>query len=72
MDIRVVRAFIELFPQDRDIKCPYDSYDCLPNMDHNDTIYLYCLACNYKINVGLNLYDRMKRELGGIAKEGFR
>lgn len=41
-------------------------------MDHNDTIYLYCLACNYKLEVGLNLYERMKRELGGIAKEGFR
>lgn len=65
MDIRVVRAYLEKFPQDRETKCPYDFYDCLPNLDDNDTIYLYCLACNYRLNIGLNLYDKMKRECGG-------
>mgnify|MGYP000026128739 CR=1 FL=1 len=31
------------------------------NLTDNDTVYLYCLACNHRVNVGYNLYDRMKR-----------
>jgi len=60
VDIRVVRAFLDKFPENGDTRCPYDLYQCLTNIDHNDTIYLYCLACNYKIEVGLNLYTKMK------------
>lgn len=61
VDIRVVREFLSRFHGDRDITCPHDLYDMLPNLNHNDTIELYCLACNYRVEVGYSLYDRMKR-----------
>lgn len=61
MDIRIVREFLGRFHGDRDITCPYDLYEMLPNLTGNDTVYLYCLACNHRVNVGYNLYDRMKR-----------
>lgn len=61
MDIRVVRKYIASNRMDKDILCPYDGYDTLPNLDDNDTIFLYCLACDYKVSIGYNLYDKMKR-----------
>lgn len=61
MDVRIVREFLGRYQGDKDITCPFDNYQMLPNLRHDDTIYLYCLACNHKVDVGYNLYDRMKR-----------
>jgi hypothetical protein len=43
------------------ISCPVDQGPLLPNLDLNDTIYLYCLSCNYKNSMGLEVYDRIER-----------
>lgn len=65
MDIRIVREYLDKYRGGTEIMCPYDILPLYPNMTNDDIIYLYCLACNYKVNVGYNLYDKMKRAIGG-------
>jgi len=36
----------------------------MPNQDINDKIYLYCLSCEYKKEIGLDLYGRMEEAVG--------
>ena len=37
------------------------------NIDNEDNIYLYCLSCTYKKNMGIELYDRIKSEVTRIS-----
>jgi len=43
------------------LECPLDQGLLMPNLDKDDTIYLYCLSCNYKNEMGLEVYDRIKK-----------
>jgi hypothetical protein len=43
------------------ILCPVDQGLLMPNLDLNDTIYLYCLSCNYKNSMGLEVYDGIEK-----------
>jgi hypothetical protein len=61
MDIRIVREFIKRYPSE--LFCEKDNRALLPNLRHDDTIYLYCLECSDTIEIGYNSYDRMKRVL---------
>jgi hypothetical protein len=63
MDIRIVREFIKNYPSE--LFCEKDNRPLLPNLRHDDTIYLYCLECNDTIEIGYNSYDRMKAALIG-------
>jgi len=42
------------------VDCPLDQGLLMPNQDINDKIYLYCLSCDYKKEIGLDLYGRME------------
>jgi hypothetical protein len=42
------------------VVCPLDQGLLMPNQDNNDKIYLYCLSCDYKKDIGLDLYGRME------------
>ncbi len=43
------------------LECPIDQGLLMPNLDNDDTIYLYCLSCKYKNNMGLEVYDRIEK-----------
>jgi len=40
--------------------CPLCQGLLMPNQTINDKIYLYCLSCDYKKDIGLDLYGRME------------
>lgn len=42
------------------VVCPLDQGLLMPNQDLSDKIYLYCLSCDYKKDIGLDLYGRME------------
>jgi len=50
------------------INCPMDQGLLFCNQDDNDNIFLYCLSCNYKKDVGLKLYDKMVNLVERINK----
>ena len=39
------------------ILCPMDQGLLLCNQDIDDSIYLYCLSCNYKKTIGVSMYQ---------------
>jgi hypothetical protein len=43
------------------LECPVDQGLLMPNLDLNDTIYLYCLSCKYRNIMGLEVYERIER-----------
>jgi len=43
------------------LECPIDQGLLMPNLNLSDTIYLYCLSCNYKNSMGLEVYDRIEK-----------
>ena len=45
------------------LECPLDQGLLMPNIDDNDDIYLYCLSCNYKNTMGLEVYDRIEKSV---------
>lgn len=48
------------------INCPLDQGPLSVNQTHDDTIYLYCLSCEYKNNIGLLLYDKLKKLVDNV------
>lgn len=52
------------------IKCAMDGehpiLSC--NMDKNDDVYMYCLACSYKLKPGSALYFSMKDRIEGYHR----
>lgn len=42
------------------IECPMDQGLLMPNITNDDTIYLYCLSCNYKKNIGIEYYEQIR------------
>ena len=45
--------------------CPLCQGLLMPNQDINDKIYLYCLSCEYRNEIGLDQYDRMEKAISG-------
>ena len=45
------------------IYCPMDQGSLLCNIDKEDSIFLYCLSCDYKKHIGLHLYDKLKESV---------
>lgn len=50
--------------------CPLCQGFLFANATTEDDVYLYCLACNYKKQIGLALYGRMEKEVN--EKNWFR
>lgn len=47
------------------IDCPMDQGLLMPNLDINDSIFLYCISCGYKKNIGIKLYEKMADAING-------
>lgn len=43
------------------LECPMDQGPLMCNETNEGIIYLYCLSCNYKNNMGLEIYGKIKR-----------
>jgi len=43
--------------------CPLCQGFLFANLSNEDGIYLYCLSCEYKKQIGLALYSRMEKEV---------
>lgn len=37
------------------------------NIDENDDIYLYCLACDYRMIPGIELYSNIEKVVEGLS-----
>ncbi len=48
------------------IECPMDQGSLLCNLDLEDNIYLYCLSCEYKNYVGVQVYERIMNEVNNV------
>ena len=70
MQIQIVSRYIALSEEGLAFKleCPIDQGSLLCNLDNNDKIYLYCLSCEYKNFIGLDLYSSMSRTVKRIEK----
>lgn len=65
MKIQYVSKYINLAEEGLAPKldCPMDQGLLLCNQGVDDVIYLYCLSCEYKKNIGLDLYNKIKSEV---------
>ena len=65
MKIQYVSKYINLADEGLapKLECPMDQGLLLCNQDHEENIFLYCLSCEYKKTIGLDLYDKMKAEV---------
>ena len=45
------------------LDCPMDQGLLLCNQNDNDEIFLYCLSCEYKKFIGLELYNQLVNEV---------
>ena len=43
------------------LECSVDQGPLMCNETNDGIIYLYCLSCQYKNNIGLELYGKIKR-----------
>jgi hypothetical protein len=69
MKIQTVSTYISLSEEGLvpRIECPVDQGLLLSNQDLNDKIYLYCLSCSYKKEIGINLYEQLKSEIKRVS-----
>lgn len=42
------------------IECPMDQGLLMCNLNENDEILLYCISCEYKKTIGIELYQKIK------------
>ena len=61
MQIQYVSKYIALSQEGLvpRLECPMDQGSLLCNLDLEDNIYLYCLSCEYKNNIGLEVYEKL-------------
>jgi hypothetical protein len=45
------------------LECPMDQGPLMCNETTEGIIYLYCLSCQYKKNIGLEFYEQLKRNV---------
>jgi DNA-directed RNA polymerase subunit M/transcription elongation factor TFIIS len=68
--IQVVSKYLALAEEGlvSKLDCPLDQGLLVPNIDIEDNIFLYCLSCDYKKIIGLEYYDKLKREVERNSK----
>jgi hypothetical protein len=61
MQIQYVSKYIALSEEGLvpRLKCPMDQGSLQSNMDLDNNIFLYCLSCEYKNNIGLEVYSKI-------------
>ena len=45
------------------LECPLDQGPLMQNLREDDIIFLYCLSCNYKKDIGISFYETIKKEV---------
>ena len=74
MDIRVFSKYYQLSLENKvlPILCSIDDRDgiLVPNLDEDDRVYLYCLACDFKMWPGLELYNNIQFVLEELEVNG--
>jgi hypothetical protein len=65
MQIQVVSKYIALSREGLVplLECPMDQGLLLCNQSHDEEIYLYCLSCSYKNNIGIEVYNNLLKEI---------
>lgn len=48
--------------------CPLDQGLLFANIDKDDKIFLYCISCDYKKYIGLQMYSFMERLVNATQK----
>ncbi len=63
MKIQIVSKYLALAEEGlvSKLDCPMDQGLLMPNQTIDDKIYLYCLSCEYKKDLGLELYGKMEQ-----------
>jgi hypothetical protein len=61
MQIQYVSKYIALSEEGLvpRLECPMDQGSLLCNLDLAGNVYLYCLSCEYKNNIGLEVYEKL-------------
>lgn len=67
MKIQVVSKYLALAKEGLvpGIECPVDQGLLFCNQDYENNIYLYCISCNYKNYMGLEVYSKLEKILYG-------
>ena len=61
MKIQYVSKYLSLSKEGLvpELLCPLDQGSLLCNLDLEDNIYLYCLSCEYKNYIGIEVYENL-------------
>ena len=67
MKIQIVSKYLTLATEGlvQKMDCPLCQGLLMPNQDIDDIIYLYCLSCQYKNNIGIAEYERIEKAVTG-------
>jgi hypothetical protein len=70
MRIQYVSKYIALSEEGlvSKLECPIDQGLLLSNLNNEDEIFLYCISCEYKKNIGLEIYSKIVDEVNKNAK----
>ena len=70
MRIQYVSKYIALSEEGlvSKLECPIDQGLLLSNLNDEDEIFLYCISCEYKKNIGLEMYSKIVSEVNKNAK----
>jgi len=68
MRVQYVSTYISMSEEGlvEKLLCPVDQSILFCNQDLVDNIYLYCLECEYKKNIGINTYEKIVKTVDGI------
>jgi len=68
MKIQYVSTYISMSREGlvEKLLCPVDQSILFCNQDLEDNIYLYCLECEYKNNIGISKYDKIVKSIEGV------
>lgn len=70
MKIQVVSKYLALAEEGLvpKLECPMDQGPLFPNQDLDENNYLYCLSCNYRNVIGLEVYNKMNEMVSKHVK----
>lgn len=70
MRIQYVSTYISMSEEGlvEKLLCPVDQSLLFSNQDLEDNIYLYCLECEYKKNIGTSTYENIVRSVQTVNK----
>jgi len=71
MRIQYVSTYINLSEEGlvEKLNCPVDNGSLFSSLDQEDNIVLCCLECNYKKNIGLDFYDKIRKTVDRIQSQ---